>query len=64
MMKTDWNVIWSSTNGAYISKTNFEVRENGYWLSGGGSFSGFITKEEARELLRALSKEFEKEREE
>jgi len=61
-MKTEWNVIWSSMNGAYISKTNFEVRENGYWLSA-GTFSSLVTRIEAEELLKALAKEFENESE-
>ena len=46
-------VIWSSMNGAYLALTNWEVRENGYWLNA-GTFSKFVSREEALELAEAI----------
>ena len=57
------DLIWSSMNGAYIVRTNFEVRENGYWLNAGSTFSRFVSKEELLELAKAILAEIEKESE-
>ena len=48
------SIIWSSINGAYITKTNYEVRENGLWLHAGDNFSRFVSKDEAIELVISL----------